>query len=180
MDIYLIDTRDKIHNYRKDPTVPFDKFYVVPEAALPHVQRMTPYALVLPLTKHYQPCLEKKGLDVPKLLEQQYQVVVPIHMTRVKGKRGVVSADEVQPSFMSRRKWWRKNTKLGNFIPEDVTMITPTGELSPMCASCEWSLHHMGGECTVGTEDCLKHLKIRYTQLDEDKLDKEEKGASKR
>ncbi len=172
--VFVIDTRDKFHGYRKDQTTPFDKFYLVPPDLEDQVNRLTPYALILPLTEQYESCLNKYKLDVKKLKKDKYQVVLPIHMSRATGARKTASSDEIQPTFIARKRWWRKIAKLQEFIPEDVTLVTPVGPITPMCSSCEQSLQHMAGECTVGTGDCLKHLKVTYKCMDEKKHEKRE------
>jgi hypothetical protein len=173
-DVIVVETRERFHAYKRHATVPFDRFYLVKESDIACARQLTPFSIVLPLTDAYTKTLSGKGLDVPDLMQKEYRVVVPILMTRVVGARGNISSNEVQPSYMTKKGWFRHHRVAADFIPEDVRMITPTGMLNPMCASCENSLAHLSGECRVGGPDCLVSLKFDSPTMDEAKRAKRE------
>ncbi len=179
-NVIVVDSRDKLNGYRPDKTVPFDRFYLVKKEAQHLLNRMVPYAIVVPLTTDYRACLQRMGLDVEKLIAQNYQVAVPINMQRVRTGKGM-SRDQVQPTYVANTRWWRRADALGEFIPEDVTLVTPSGEITPMCVACKKSLDHLAGECKLGTKACLENLRIEQKTMNEqvfEKAEREERDIS--
>lgn len=171
-NVIVIDARDKAQNYRPDPTIPFNRFYLVKD--IEELNRLVPFSIIVPLTDAYAECLHRFKLDAEKLAEEGYKVVVPVNMSRLRGSGGRVSNDEVRPTYIANRRWWRRPAKLADFIPEDVSLVTPSGTFTPMCVSCEWSLQHLAGECHLGTKDCLEHMRIQHKAMDERHFEREE------
>lgn len=173
----VVDTRDKLRGNRPDPSVPFQRFYLVPPDVMPSIQRMVPFAIVVPLSLNYETCLQRQGLDTKALIASGYQVVVPVAMTRLRTVKGQFSSDEVKPTYIAGPKWMKKSASLAPFIPEDVTLVTPSGLITPMCIACEWSLRHLSGECTLGSKHCLEHMRITNNAMNEREVAALEQGG---
>lgn len=158
MRIYKINA---VANYGRgsDRSIPFQHFYLVPQAPYEELKLLSPYALLLPLNGGYEQALTKRGLNFEELEAQNYQVLVPLHMKRV-GRERVLT-----PAYISNKIWHQQDKKrqaLGIFFPDDSALITPKELIQPMSLACERHLEHFTGDCRLGTPECASHILIPF------------------
>lgn len=157
-----------------DSTIPFQHFYLVPQASYEELRLLTPYALLLPLTDAYEEALHKRGFDFDQLLKEDYQVLVPLHMKRV-GRERVLT-----PAYITNRTWHgsdKKRNALARFFTDDSALITPRDFVRPMSLACERHLEHLTGDCKLGTPECAANIHIPFDPVEPPKEVPHEAGS---